>query len=244
MFNTKYLQTSWGEMAFADSGGSGSTLLFLHGTGCDSMDWLSVIDDLPQNHRSITVDFRGHGKSSVPTQPFTLQDLAFDVIHLMNSLGLQELILVGHSLGGMVAMAAAKHCLQIAGLVLLEGWTSLSSASSAFDDGRFYGLLSDTQINETKHKSEETLKRFNPDMWNSFWTSVREFDGYSYLESASIPIFEVFGEMGKNDFTEQKLRIPPNPNIQVIWIPNAGHYLPHECPAVVAEICQNLSKTT
>ena len=244
MFNTAYLQTSWGEMAYADSDGSGSTLLFLHGTGCDSTDWMTVIDSLPLQQRGITIDFRGHGKSSVPAEPFTLQDLAFDVIYLINSLGLQELILVGHSLGGMVAMEAAKHCPQITGLVLLEGWTSLSSASSAFDDGRFYGLLSDTQINEIKHKSEETHSRFSSDVWNSFWSSVKEFDGYSYLENASIPIFEVFGEMGKNDFTEQKLRIPPNPNIQVMWMPNAGHYLPHECPAVVAEICQNLSKTT
>ena len=244
MYNTAYLQTSWGEMAYADSGGSGSTLLFLHGTGCDSTDWLSVIDNLPQNYQSITVDFRGHGKSSVPTEPFTLQDLAFDVIHLINSLGLQELILIGHSLGGMVAMEAAKHCPQITRLILLEGWTSLSSASRTFDDGRFYGSLSDTQINKIKHKSEEALRRFNPDVWRSFWSSVKEFDGYSYLKNTSIPILEVFGEMGKNDFTEQKLRIPPNPNIQVIWVPNAGHYLPHECPGAVAERCQNLSKTT
>ena len=243
MLDTKYLQTSWGEMAYANSGGSGSTLLFLHGTGCDSTDWLSVIDNLPQNHQSITVDFRGHGKSSVPTEPFTLQDLAFDVIHLINSLGLQELILVGHSLGGMVAISVANQCPQVAGLVLLEGWTSLSASGNAYDAGRFYGSLSKTHIFEVQQKSDETRNRFNSDVWNSFWKSVKEFDGYSYLENASIPIYEVFGEMGKNDFTEQKLRIPPNPNIQVIWVPNAGHYLPHECPEAVAEICQSFSKT-
>ena len=243
MFNTAYLQTSWGEITFADSGGSGCPLLFLHGTGCDSTDWMTVIDNLPLQQRGITVDFRGHGKSSVPAEPFTIKDLVSDVIHFINSLGLQELILVGHSLGGMVAISVANQCPQVAGLVLLEGWTSLTSAGSAFDTGRFYGSLSNRHIFDIQQKSEETRNRFKPNVWNSFWRSVKEFDGYSYLENASIPIYEVFGEMGKNDFTEKKLRIPSNPNIKLIWIPDAGHYLPHECPEAVAEICQNLSKT-
>ena len=243
MTNTKYLPTSWGAMAYGDSCGSGCTLLFLHGTGCDSVDWMAAIDIVPSGQRYITLDFRGHGKSSVPTEPFTLDDLASDVIHLIDSLSLHRPMLVGHSLGGMVAISVANRCSLVAGLVLLEGWTSLSSAGSAFDTGRFYGSLSKTQITAIQHKSDETRGRFESDVWHSFWTSVREFDGYSFLENASIPIYEVFGWMGKNELTEQKLRIPPNPNIQVIWVQNAGHYLPHEYPEAVAEICQTLVET-
>lgn len=243
MSNAKYLPTNWGEMAYADSGKSGNTLLFLHGTGCDSVDWMTVINRLPLDQRYVTVDFRGHGNSSVPTEPFTLKDLALDVVHLIDEISGQSVFLVGHSLGGMVAMAVANRCPKIAGLVLLEGWTSLASAGSAFDSGRFYGALSEGQITDIQQKSEDTRIRFNPGVWNSFWTSVREFDGYRYLEKASIPIYEVFGEMGKNELTERKLRIPPNQNIRVKWIPNAGHYLPHECPAAVAEICLNLIRT-
>ena len=64
----------WGEMAYFDSDNSGQPFLFLHGTGCDSSDWTAVIDGLPQNFRCITLDFRGHGESTVPTQLFTLGD--------------------------------------------------------------------------------------------------------------------------------------------------------------------------
>ena len=237
------LNTYWGEMAYSNSVGTGSPLLFLHGTGCDSMDWMSVTDKLPTHQGHITLDFRGHGKSSVPTEPFTIDDLTNDVIHLIESIGIQRLILVGHSLGGMVAISVVNRCPQVTGLVLLEGWTSLSSAGSAFDDGRFYGSLSDAEISEIQQKSNVTRSRFKTAVWNSFWNSVREFDGYRYLENASIPIFEVFGEMGKNEYTEQKLRIPSNPNIQIIWVPHAGHYLPHECPAEVADICTNMLET-
>lgn len=231
------ITTDWGEMAYLDSGDSGCPLLFLHGTGCDASDWMPVIERLPSEQRCIAPDFRGHGQSAVPTQPFTLADLAGDVLLLVDFLGIQELVIVGHSLGGMVAMEVAQRSSCVVGLVLLEGWTSLANAGSAFDAGRFYGSLSETAIAQIQRKSEGTRNRFQSEIWNDFWKSVKNFDAYAYLQHASIPIYEVFGSMGRNDLTEDKLRIPSNPNIQWVWVPNAGHYLPHECPSEVAEIC-------
>ncbi len=230
------IPTDWGEMAYLDSGNAGQPFLFLHGTGCDSLDWVRVIEGLPENLRCIALDFRGHGQSSVPTQRFTLTDLAGDVGHLIDYLELQELVIVGHSLGGMVAMEAAQHSSSVVGLVLLEGWTSLASAGSAFDAGRFYGSLQETEIAHIQQKSEETRSRFKSEVWDNFWESVKEFDGYAYLKQARIPIYEVFGSIGRNDTTAQQLRIPPNPNIQWIWIPNTGHYLPHECPNEISKV--------
>ncbi len=49
----------WGEMSYSDSDNAGQPLLFLHGTGCDSSDWVRVIEGLPQNLRCIAIDFRG-----------------------------------------------------------------------------------------------------------------------------------------------------------------------------------------
>lgn len=227
----------WGEMVCLNSDGTDPPLLFLHGTGCDFTDWIPVIEKLPDSQRSIAFDFRGHGQSDVPIEPFTLECLADDVLYFAAALKIQEMVLVGHSLGGMVAMEVARRSQNVVGLILLEGWTSLSAANSAFDTGRFYGSLSHTEIKDIQRKAGETRSRFKPDVWESFWTSVQNFDAYAYLEQASIPIYEVFGEMGRNESTLHKLRIPPNPNIQLIWVPNVGHYLPHECPSEVAEIC-------
>ena len=234
---------SWGELAYHDSGNLPSPLIFLHGTGCDASDWMSVTDALPRNQRCIALDFRGHGQSPVPTQPFTLTDLAEDVLHLVDRLSLQELVIVGHSLGGMVAMEVAQRSSRVIGLVLLEGWTSLSAAGSSFDAGRFYGSLSETAIAEIQQKSKATRSRFQPEIWNHFWESVTAFDAYTYLQQAGIPIWEVFGGMGRNALTKKKLRIPPNPNIQWVWIPHAGHYLPHECPDEVSKVVDKVVGT-
>ena len=230
------IATCWGEMAYHDSGKSGQPLLFLHGTGCDASDWTQVIEKLPCERRCIALDFRGHGQSSAPTQRFTLADLADDVRHLTDHLGLGKFVIVGHSLGGMVAMEVARRSSSVVGLVLLEGWTSLSSAGSAFDARRFYGSLPQAAAARIQRKAKETRSRFKSEVWQDFWESVENFDAYAYLERACIPICEVFGGLGRNDLTEQKLRIPSNPNIQWVWIPNAGHYLPYESPAEVANV--------
>ncbi len=142
----KTVTTDWGEMAYVDSDRSRLPLLFLHGTGCDLWDWMSVVEGLTPHLRYIALDFRGHGQSSVPLKPFTVADLADDVLFLTDYLQVQEMLLIGHSLGGMVAMEVARHSLRVAGLVLIEGWTSLSAAGEAFETGRFYGSLSETEI--------------------------------------------------------------------------------------------------
>ena len=230
------LHMHWGRMACSDVGGPGIPLLFLHGTGCDSTDWDAVVQALPEDTRAVSLDFRGHGLSAVPTGPFTIEALADDVLFLMDRLALPPVLLIGHSLGGMVAMEAADRSTRVAGLVLLEGWTGLSAAG-AFGDGRFYGTLSKADIARIQCKSEETRSRFAPQIWEHFWQSVQRFDAYSYLQNARIPILEVYGAMGRNDRTEGKLRVPPNPCIEWMWVPNAGHYLPHERPDAVAAAC-------
>ena len=231
------IKLGWGDMSFTESGGTTRPLLFLHGTGCDLTDWSSVIELLPLNQRYLTLDFRGHGKTTVPTESFSLQDLADDVISFIDSQGIRDVILVGHSLGGMVAMDVASRYSSVVALVLLEGWTNLKSAGSAFDSDRFYGTLSQTDIIRIKEKSDETRSRIRTSIWQEFWGTVETFNGYSYLQEASIPIYEVFGEMGRNHQTEHLLDIPSSAYIHVKWIPDAGHYLPHERPKEVAEIC-------
>ena len=230
------MRCTWGEMAYGDSRRTATALLFLHGTGCDSRDWDGVTSALGPGVRAIAADFRGHGSSAVPRAAFTLEDLAADVILLADHLGLGELVIVGHSLGGMVAIEVARRWPRLSGLVLLEGWTALSAAG-AFEGERFYGALPHARVEEIKGKDVRTRGRFAPQVWSAFWRSVEQFDAYAYLEGATIPILEVYGGMGRTRRTRRALRVPENPNIEWVWIAGAGHYLPHERPDEVARAC-------
>jgi pimeloyl-ACP methyl ester carboxylesterase len=231
------LTLDWGNMVCTDTGGHGTPLLFLHGSGCDSSDWNCVLAALAYSGvRALTLDFRGHGGSDVPGDAFRLEDLADDALELLDAKGITEAVLVGHSLGGMVAMQAASVSHVVAGLVLLEGWTRLAGLKG-FRPGRMYGALSDFDIEQVQRRAQKTKQRVMPTRWRTFWRSVEEFDGTAFLEATAMPVFEVYGALGRLPDAEASLRVPPNPAIEWRWIAGAGHYLPIEQPDAVAQIC-------
>ncbi|MCC7146693.1 MAG: alpha/beta fold hydrolase [Phycisphaeraceae bacterium] len=230
------LALNWGTLAVEDSQGRGMPLVFLHGSGCDLADWDPVIAALPASQRTIRMDFRGHGQSSVPKAVFTITDLADDVLALADHLRIPRFVLVGHSLGGMVAMELARRSGRAAGLVLLEGWTKLT-CTRAFTGDRFFGQLDPKTIADIQQKSQTTRQRFDPRLWTGFWQSVEAFNGYSVLQKARVPIWEVYGDLGRTADTQRLLEVPENPRIGWVWLAGAGHYLPTEKPQAVAEIC-------
>jgi pimeloyl-ACP methyl ester carboxylesterase len=229
-------------MAYWDEHAEGRPVaVFLEGTGCDARDWDSVCASLPAGLRVVRLDFPGHGQSDAPRTPITFDSLADDVLALIHELALERAVLVGHSLGGMVAMAVAARCTQVAGLVLLEGWTN-SKAFRAFGvEDRNYGELDADAIRRIKNKANETVRHFPAEDWQRFRESVAASDAFAYLSRAQIPIAEVYGERGRTPETEKQLHIPDNPCISVHWIPGAGHYLPHEKPREVAALCARVA---
>jgi pimeloyl-ACP methyl ester carboxylesterase len=231
------LGISWGNVAYSQSDGNGPTLVFLHGTGCDSSDWHGVLRSLPPGIGSLCVDFRGHGESSVPDEDFQFSDLAADINLVLEILHVDHPLVVGHSLGGMVGIELATQC-QLAGLVSIEGWTKLGLARNAFAKGRRWGKLTQEQIQEIDRKRDDTLARFGGDQWRGFWHTVQEFDGSHALETHDIPIWEIYGTHLANTDARDHLLIPDRSNIQVEWIDGCGHYIPHEAPEAIAEICQ------
>lgn len=101
--------------------GAGRLVMFLHPIGTRGAFWDSVVDRLQDRCRCVTVDLRGHGESDVPHHRFTLDDLADDVSELLRVERASDAVLVGCSLGGMVAQAIAlKSPELVSGLVLAD----------------------------------------------------------------------------------------------------------------------------
>ena len=84
-------------------------VVFLGSLGSDLTMWAPQIHALSNRYRVIAVDHRGHGKSPVPAGPYTVADLAGDVVALLDSLELESVHLVGLSLGGAVSQWIAAH---------------------------------------------------------------------------------------------------------------------------------------
>ncbi len=231
------LSNSWGNLAYEHKEGDAPTLVFLHGTGCDSTDWHAVLRHLPANLSTLLIDFRGHGESSVPNEDFEFRDLSADISLALEILHIERPIIVGHSLGGMVGIELSTRR-TLAGLVLLEAWTSLSVVTRAYEKGQRYGSLNPDQIGEIDQKWENTMARFGGDHWRGFWHTVQEFDGAGTLEAIDAPVYEIYGTFRALPNAQSQLNIPDRRNIHVQWIEGCGHFLPHEIPEKVAEICR------
>jgi 3-oxoadipate enol-lactonase len=96
------------------------TVVLLHGLyATTALNWPRAFDALSPHFRVVALDHRGHGGGVRSRRPFRLADCADDVIALADVLGIDRVIPVGYSMGGPVALyAARRHPDRVAGMVL------------------------------------------------------------------------------------------------------------------------------
>ncbi|MFD9002615.1 alpha/beta fold hydrolase [Streptomyces sp. NPDC059582] len=87
--------------------GEGPALVLVHGIGDSSATWAGLIPDLARTHTVIAPDLLGHGASDKPRADYSVAAYANGVRDLLTTLGIESATLVGHSLGGGVAMQFA-----------------------------------------------------------------------------------------------------------------------------------------
>lgn len=91
-------------MAYIDVGTGKETLVFIHGLGSYLPAWKHNIEELKKDYRCIAVDLIGYGKSSKPQDTYYLKDQSQFVGELLQKLKIKNYSLVGHSMGGQIAM--------------------------------------------------------------------------------------------------------------------------------------------
>ncbi|PSP76171.1 alpha/beta hydrolase [Halobacteriales archaeon QS_1_68_20] len=107
------------------SRGNGWPLVFLHGGWLDGDLWRPQLEHFADDFRVVTVDCRGHGESGDGDE-YGIDVLADDLEALLDGLGLANPVVVGLSMGGLVAQQfAADHPDRVAGLVLASTVTSV-----------------------------------------------------------------------------------------------------------------------
>lgn len=109
-------------------------ILFSNSLGTTHRMWDAVVAELSSEFRCIRYDTRGHGASTRSQRPFEIEDLAGDVLDILDNLGVQKVHFAGLSLGGMTGQAlAVKAPGRLASLTLMAT-TSFMPPSSAWND--------------------------------------------------------------------------------------------------------------
>jgi pimeloyl-ACP methyl ester carboxylesterase len=100
--------------------GRGTPIVLVHGLGSTRAHWLPTARILARDHQVTVVDLPGHGVSAMP-EPFALDQAVAALDQSLAELGEGPVVLVGHSLGGLVCAAEAiAHPRRVKALVLVE----------------------------------------------------------------------------------------------------------------------------
>lgn len=111
--------------------GEGQPLLFLSETACDGQIWkLHQIPEFAKDHLVIVHDYRGTGQSSKPPMDYTTRLFCNDAIAVLDELGVEHAIVLGHSMGGRVAqLLALEYPERVKKLILASTGASFPGAA-------------------------------------------------------------------------------------------------------------------
>jgi pimeloyl-ACP methyl ester carboxylesterase len=119
--------------------GHGSpALVFVHGWACDRTYWRNQMGHFGERHQVVAIDLAGHGQAGLGRQAYTIPAFGDDVVAVVQKLGLDDMVLIGHSMGGgVIVEAALKLRERVRGLVWVDVYGTLGEISSLAANERF-----------------------------------------------------------------------------------------------------------
>jgi pimeloyl-ACP methyl ester carboxylesterase len=220
--------------------GSGTPLLFLHGAG-GVTSWLPCFDELAKDRTLLVPDHPGFGESDTPTWLFGIGDVAYCYLDFIERLGLQDLDVVGHSMGGWIAAEIAirnPHAVRSLTLIAPAGarvkgvlsgdifmWSAEERASNLYHDpglaAQVLANFNNPDLLETQLKNGYAAARlgWHPRLYNP--------ELQRWLHRVTAPAQLIWGNEDKVlPIATAKAWIDALPQLRFASIPLCGH-LPH-----------------
>lgn len=226
---------------------------FANSLGTDFRIWDGVVDLLPPSVRVLRYDMRGHGLTGAPPAPYGMDDLRDDFLGILDRLGLDQVALVGLSVGGMVAQsAAAKAPDRFSKLVLCDTghiiatrdiWNARiemveKGGMAAIVDSvldRWFGPDFRTRDPDLHAGMHAMLTTIPPQGYNGICAAIREADLTAEVARIEVPALCLCGTEDKATPTELVATLADLlPNGSYMAIPGAGHLPCVEQPDAVA----------
>lgn len=231
------------------TGGDKPPVVLLHGLMLNGACWTPLARVLEEDYDVIMPDARGHGSSSAPKYGYCYDNLASDVLNLIDALGLASPILLGHSMGGMTAaVVASQNPKRLRGLVLAdptfltpqrqqEVYESdvVAQHSQVLNRSR-EDFLAESQVRHSGRRSPELIELFAR---ARFQTSVHAFgiltppnpDYVHLIKSLAVPSLLIVGGVGAVVSSLMAAELAKlNQCIEVVQIAEAGHGVPYDQP--------------
>jgi pimeloyl-ACP methyl ester carboxylesterase len=236
-----------------EQAGTGApALVFLHYWGGSSRTWHPVIARLAGTARCVAIDHRGWGRSDAPTSAYATGDMAADATAVITALGLDDYIVVGHSMGGKVAqLLATRRPRGLRGLVLVApaparpapipdvvraqmraAYESRASVEATLDGVLRHAPLDD-ELREQVVQDSLAGAPAAKDAWPAH--TIGE-DGSGELDRIEVPVLVLTGEHDRVEPAElmRSHVLPHIPGATLEIVPGSGHLMPLEQPGALS----------
>ena len=247
------------QLAFNDNG-PGPVVVLLHGFPLDRTMWASQVEAISCRYRVVTPDLRGLGTSCAPEGIYPMEDMANDVLELLDTLRINEpVILGGLSMGGYVALAfAVRNPKRLRALILMDTRAGADTPEGAKvreenakkieADGNVDRLVESMSPKlfgkSTRERDpgliarvEDRMRRSNPrGAAGALSGMAARPDRSADLSRLTLPTLVLVGR--EDELTppsESERMAQALPNSRYVEIPNAGHLAPLENPQAVNE---------
>jgi pimeloyl-ACP methyl ester carboxylesterase len=233
------------QIAYEVHGAGDITVVLVHGWSCDRSYFVGQIDALAKKYQVVSLDLAGHGESSMGRKNSTIASFGEDVAAVVRKLHLKRVVLVGHSMGGDVVVAAAKLLKgRVAGLVWLEDYKEIGPVRSDADIEKFSAKLRADFPGVTKNVARNLFRldadptqveRIARDMASappavaipsieSSFRYAREIP--AALAALKLPVIAINGDNGDTDVASLAKH-----GVKTVVMSGAGHFLMIEDPA-------------
>lgn len=247
-------------IAFADSGGNGIPVVFIHGAGVDHSIFDAQAPVLAQrDFRVITWDLRGHGQSTLADDAqFTGSDALADVGALLDECNVNRAVLVGHSLGGNLAQDFAHQNPElVSGVVVLDStWNTgplnrierfslrLAAPSlSLIPAGRLPGVLARASAvtTEAVERATTVFARMPKRRFIQVWKATVSFVAPDPQLRFPVPLALVRGAQDRTgNIADAMPRWAAADRVPEHVIPHAGHLVTWDAPEQTAHTLVHL----
>ncbi|WP_438024691.1 alpha/beta fold hydrolase [Sorangium sp. So ce233] len=235
-----------------DRGEGDIALVFLHYWGGSSRTWAAVAEALSPRCRTVAIDHRGWGDSDAPEEGYRIGDMADDAEAVIQALGLERHVLVGHSMGGKVAqLLASRRPAGLRGLVLVApapptpmplSDEQRATMARAYDSPESVGSVLDHVLTARPLSSavrqqviEDSLR--GAPAAKAAWPHVASQEDISAdVASIDAPTLLIAGELDKVERLDVLRRevVPRIAGAGLRVLPGAGHLSPLEAPLALA----------
>lgn len=240
------------EIAYSVYGKGETALIFVHGWGWDQSLWKGEISKFSAKYKVVTLDLAGHGLSGKNRKSFTIKAFSDDVVSVINTLKLTKVILVGHSMGGIINLEVYRQIKdKVVGIIGADTYQLFQKGENPKSAEDYLTTFKENYLASVREyvrtlfldgtdttfveRIVKRMQKLSPEIGMDIFRNIYQYNSLRAVSELQPRIISINGQKFRVKEAENTKLLP---SFTVKLIPGAGHFLMIENPERFNELLQ------